>query len=71
MLRWTTLKFVAEPRKGTVLDPSFSIRNLIRDRSDFIPKHKRSLDNALTMLSSIASTFFIALPENMQRAIQC
>ena len=25
MLRWTALKFVAAPRKGTVLDPGFSI----------------------------------------------
>ena len=46
MLRWTALKFVAVPRKGTVLDPGFSIGNLIRDRSVFIPKHKRSVNNA-------------------------
>ena len=46
MLRWTALKFVAAPRKGTVLDPGFSIGNLIRDRSVFIPKHKRSVNNA-------------------------
>ena len=46
MLRWTALKFVAVPRKGTVLDPGFSIGNLIRDRSVFIPKHKRSLNKS-------------------------
>ena len=46
MLRWTALKFVAAPRKGTVLDPRFSIGNWIRDRSVFIPKHKRSVNNA-------------------------
>ena len=46
MLRWTALKFVAAPRKGTVLDPGFSIGNLIRDRSVFIPEHKRSVNNA-------------------------
>ena len=46
MLRWTALKFVAAPRKGTVLDPGFSIGNVIRDRSVFIPKHKRSVNNA-------------------------
>ena len=46
MLRWIALKFVAAPRKGTVLDPGFSIGNLIRDRSVFIPKHKRNLNNA-------------------------
>ena len=33
MLRWIALKFVAAPRKGTVLDLGFSIGNLIRDRS--------------------------------------
>ena len=41
MLRWTALKFVAAPRKGTVLDPGFSIANLIRDRSFFMPKNKK------------------------------
>ena len=46
MLRWTALKFVAAPRKGTVQDPGFSVRNLIRDRSVFLPKHKRSVENA-------------------------
>ena len=46
MLRWTALKFVAAPRKGTVQDPGFSIRNLMRDRSVFIPKNKRSVNNA-------------------------
>ena len=46
MLRWIALKFVAAPRKGTVLDPGFSMGNLIRDRSVFIPKHKRSVNNA-------------------------
>ena len=46
MLRWTALKFVAVPRKGTVLDPGFSIGNLIRDRSVFMPKNKTSVNNA-------------------------
>ena len=46
MLRWIALKFVAAPRKGTVLDPSFSIGNWIRDRSVFMPKNKRSVNNA-------------------------
>ena len=46
MLRWTALKFVAAPRKGTVLDLGFSIGNLMRDRSGFIPKNKKSLNNA-------------------------
>ena len=46
MLRWTALKFVAAPRKGTVLDPGFSIANLIRDRSVFMPKNKKSVNNA-------------------------
>ena len=46
MLRWTALKFVAAPRKGTVLDPGFSIRRLIRDRSVFIPKNKKSVNKA-------------------------
>ena len=46
MLRWTALKFVAAPRKGTVLDPGFSVRNWIRDRSVFMPKNKRSVNNA-------------------------
>ena len=41
MLRWTALKFVAAPRKGTVLDPGFSIGKLFRDRSVFIPKNKK------------------------------
>ena len=40
------LKFVAAPRKGTVLDPGFAIAILIRDRSVFMPKNKRSVDNA-------------------------
>ena len=35
MLRWTALKFVAAPRKGTVLDPGFCIVNVIRDTSVF------------------------------------
>ena len=46
MLRWTALKFVARPRKGTVLDPGFPVRNLIRDRSVFMPKNKKSVSNA-------------------------
>ena len=46
MLRWIALKFLAAPRKGTVLNPSFSIRNLIRDRSVFMPKNKKSVNNA-------------------------
>ena len=46
MLRWIALKFVAAPRKRTVLNPSFPIGNLIRDRNDFMPKNKKSLDNA-------------------------
>ena len=46
MLRWTALKFVAAPRKGTVLDPGFSIRSLIRDRGVFMPKNKKSSNNA-------------------------
>ena len=41
MLRWTALKFVAAPRKGTVLDPGFSIGNPIRDRSVFMPTNKK------------------------------
>ena len=35
MLRWTALKFVAAPRTGPIMDPGFSIRGLIRDRSFF------------------------------------
>ena len=35
MLRWIALKFVAAPRKGTVLDPGFCIVNVIRDTSAF------------------------------------
>ena len=46
MLRWTALKFVAAPRKGTVLDLGFSIGNWIRDRSVFMPKNKKSVNNA-------------------------
>ena len=46
MLRWIALKFVAAPRKGTVLDLGFSIGNWIRDRSVFMPKNKRSVNNA-------------------------
>ena len=46
MLRWTALKFVAAPRKGTVLDPGFCIRNGIRGRSVFMLKNKRSVNNA-------------------------
>ena len=46
MLRWIALKFVAAPRKGTVLNPGFSIGKLIRDRSVFIPKNKKSSNNA-------------------------
>ena len=57
MLRWIALKFVAAPRKGTVLDPGFSIGNWIRDRSVFVPKNKK----VLTMLRVGASTFCIAL----------
>ena len=41
MLRWTALKFVAAPRKGTALDPGFSIRRLIRDRSFFVHKIRK------------------------------
>ena len=46
MLRWIALKFVAAPRKGTVLDPGFSIRSLIRDRSVFMPRNNKSVNNA-------------------------
>ena len=46
MLRWIALKFVAAPRKGTVLDLGFSIGNWIRDRSVFMPKNKKSVNNA-------------------------
>ena len=46
MLRWTALKFVAVPRKGTVLNPGFCIGNLIRYRSDFMPKNEESLNKA-------------------------
>ena len=46
MLRWIALKFVTAPRKGTVLDLSFSIGDLIRDRSVFMPKNKKSMNNA-------------------------
>ena len=46
MLRWIALKFVAAPRKGTVLDPGFSIGNWIRDRSVFLLKNKKSMNNA-------------------------
>ena len=46
MLRWIALKFVAAPRKGTVLDPGFLSGNWIRDRSVFMPKNKRSVNNA-------------------------
>ena len=42
MLRWTALKFVAVPRKGTVLDPGYSMGKLIRDRSVFVPKNKKA-----------------------------
>ena len=38
MLRWTALKFVAAPRKGTVSDPGFSSRSLIRDKGFFVSK---------------------------------
>ena len=41
MLRWTALKFVAAPRKGTVMDPGFAIRSLIGDRSVFAPKKRK------------------------------
>ena len=43
MLRWTALKFVAAPRKGTVLDPGFSIANLIKYRSVFVSKIYNSI----------------------------
>ena len=46
MLRWTALKFVAAPRKGTVLDLGFSIGNWIRDRRVFGPQNKKSVNNA-------------------------
>ena len=46
MLRWTAVKFVAALRKGTVLDPGFCIGNWIRDRSVFMPKNKKSVNNA-------------------------
>ena len=46
MLRWSALKLVAAPRKGTVLDLGFSIGNWIRDRSVFVPKNKKSVNNA-------------------------
>ena len=46
MLRWTALKFVAAPRKGTVLDPGFSIGNLIRYRTVCMTKKKTSANNA-------------------------
>ena len=46
MLRWIAIKFVAAPRKGTVLDLGFSIGNWIRDRSVFLPKDKKSINNA-------------------------
>ena len=46
MLRWIALKFVAAPRTGTVLDLGFSIGNWIRDRSIFMPKNKKSVNNA-------------------------
>ena len=46
MLRWIALKFVAAPRKGTVLDLGFSMGNWIRDRSVFMPKTKKSVNNA-------------------------
>ena len=46
MLRWTALKLVAAPRKGTILDPGFCIRNGIRGRSVFMLKNKRSVNNA-------------------------
>ena len=46
MLRWTALKLVAAPRKGTILDPGFCIRSGIRGRSVFMPKNKKSLNNA-------------------------
>ena len=36
MLRWTALKFVAAPRKGTVLDPGFCIVDVIGDTSVFL-----------------------------------
>ena len=41
MLRWTALKFVAAPHKETALDPGFSIRRLIRDRSFFVHKIRK------------------------------
>ena len=41
MLRWTALKFVAAPHKGTALDRGFSIRRLIRDRSFFVHKIRK------------------------------
>ena len=46
MLRWTALKFVAAPRKGTVLDPGFWLGNLIRDTSAFCAENNKSVNNA-------------------------
>ena len=46
MLRWIALKSVAAPRKGTVLDPSFCIVNVIRDTSVFCASNNKSVNNA-------------------------
>ena len=47
VLRWTALKFVAAPRKRTVLDPGVVIGNLIKDRRVFwqvlLIENKRTL----------------------------
>ena len=46
MLRSAAVKFVIAPRKGTVLDLGFCMGNWIRDRSVFMPKNKKSVNNA-------------------------
>ena len=46
MRKWIALRFVAAPRKGTVLDLGFSIGNWIRYISVFMPKNKKSVNNA-------------------------
>ena len=55
--RFAALEFVAAPRKGTVLDLGFSIGNWIRDRSVFMRKNKKSVNNAEIWLFYIFHRF--------------
>ena len=70
MLRWIALKFVAAPRKGTVLDLVFSIGNWIRDRSFLMPKNKKSVDNAEIWCFYIFHRFALKYGKG-NTAVQC